>query len=130
MDGDGTYLGCSLVCPSGFFSLGSRSMSLWGRLAGRRVGESGWAPETTRTMPSDTRELLDSLCTRASWFGSLGTLVGRNNLRRTANEELECEDADEMHESESVPAEGGGVSDKLRALSEMRKRERLAVVIA
>jgi hypothetical protein len=52
-------------------------------------------------------------------------------LRRTANDELEWDDADDVHDTESVPlADGGGVSDNLRALSEMRKRERLAVAMA
>jgi hypothetical protein len=81
-------------------------------------------------MPRDTREVVDPVCTRGPWSRSrlAGTLVGRNCLRRTANDELEEDEVEDAHETEPVgvwAAEGGGVSASLRALSEMRKRERL-----
>lgn len=73
-------------------------------------------------MPSDTRDG-GSLCTRG-W--SAGTLVGRNCLRRTANDELDEDEVEDADETEPVGVvEGAGVSESLRALSEMRKRERL-----
>lgn len=76
-------------------------------------------------MPRDTRDGV-SLCTRG-W--SAGTLVGRNCLRRTAKDELDEEEEDDADETEPVGVvEGAGVSESLRALSEMRKRERLGAV--
>lgn len=52
-------------------------------------------------------------------------------MRRTANDELDDDEADDAHDTDPVGvAEGGGVSDSLRALSEMRKRERDAAAIA
>lgn len=47
-------------------------------------------------------------------------------MRRTANDELDEDEDEDADETEPVGVvEGAGVSESLRALSEMRKRERL-----